>query len=507
MKPDGKRESLSDRCDHIFGARIRTVMRAVPMYLRKCFIMSEQKSAKNLSESKKELFEKMPVTKAILTLAIPTIISQLISVIYNIADTFYVGRTGNPYMIAGVSLALPVFLMTISFANLFGIGGGSFISRLMGAGRDDRAKTVSSFSFYGALAISLVYSVIVALFMDPILNMLGASGNTMEFARQYTLWVVVFGTPFIVVSAVESHLLRNTGYSTQASLGLSGGGILNMILDPIFMFILFPKGQEVLAAAVATFVSNVGAFIFLTVVLLGVSKKSPLSIDPMALKDMKKNYVRETFAVGIPSALLPGLFDVSNIVMNSSMAAHGDLQLAAMGIVMKVERLPNAIGIGISQGMLPLVAYNYSAGNKKRMTDVIRTARVMGIAQGVFFVILFQIFAETFVSVFLDSSAGAEAAAATLVFATTFLKLRGLASPFQFINFHSSYCMQAMGDGKGTILHAIGRIVVIYIPLIFLFDHFFGETGLALALPVGEALADILAVTLLRRSTEKMKAA
>lgn len=171
---------------------------------------------KSDTSSKKELFENAPVGKAILTLSIPTIISQLISVIYNIADTFYVGQTGNPYMIAGVSLALPVFLMTISFANLFGIGGGSLISRMMGAGKEKDAKSVSAFAVYGSLAISVLYSVLIFCFMDPVLRMLGASELTMEFARQYTTYVVVLGTPFIVVSAVESHLLRNTGYSKEA---------------------------------------------------------------------------------------------------------------------------------------------------------------------------------------------------------------------------------------------------------------------------------------------------
>lgn len=455
---------------------------------------------KSDTSNKKELFENAPVGKAILTLSIPTIISQLISVIYNIADTFYVGQTGNPYMIAGVSLALPVFLMTISFANLFGIGGGSLISRMMGAGKEKDAKSVSAFAVYGSLAISVLYSVLIFCFMDPVLRMLGASELTMEFARQYTTYVVVLGTPFIVVSAVESHLLRNTGYSKEAGYGLSGGGILNMILDPLFMFVLFPKGQEVLAAAVATLISNVLAFGYLTLYMVKKSKSTPLSIAPAELHKLKKSSLRETFSVGIPSAILPGLFDVANIVINSSIAAHGDLELAAMGIVMKVERLPNAVGIGISQGMLPLVAYNFSSGNREHMEKVISTARKMGILTAAGCVILFQIFARPMVGVFL-SGQSAEAAAATLVFAATFLRLRGLASPFQFINFHSSYCLQAMGDGRGTIIHAVGRIIVIYIPLIFLLDRLFGAAGIALSLPVAEALSDILALYLLKHWT------
>lgn len=451
--------------------------------------------------SKKELFENTPVTKAILTLSVPTIISQLISVIYNIADTFYVGRTGNPYMIAGVSVSLPLFFMTICIANLFGIGGGSLISRMMGAGRESEAKNVSAGSFYGALLFSLLYSFIVYICMDDLLRVLGVSEDTYTFAVQYTTFVVVSGTPFIVLSAVVAHFLRNVGYSNLASYGLSGGGILNMILDPLFMFVLFPKGQEVLAAAAATLFSNIAAFIYLTAVLVKISKTSPLSISPAFLTGLKKQHIRDIFAVGIPSAVLPGLFDVANIVMNARMSAHGDLQLAAMGIVMKIERIPNAIGIGISMGMLPLVAYNFSSGDHARMKKVIKTARRMGIAVALLCVLLLSLFAPALCGIFLDTSAQAEAATATLLFATAFLRFRCLASPFQFLNYHSSYCMQAMGDGKSTTLHAVIRIICLYIPLMFLLDRIMGQNGLALALPVGEALADIAALLLLNRLT------
>lgn len=448
--------------------------------------------------SKKELFETVPVPKAIMTLAIPTIISQLINVIYNIADTFYVGRTGNPYMIAGVSISLPVFLITIPIANLFGIGGGSYISRLMGAGKEKKAKSVSSMSFYGSLLLSCLYSVLVFFFMTPILKALGASEDTIEFAQQYTLNVVVFGTPFVVLSAVESHLLRNTGYSDLASYGLSGGGILNMILDPLFMFVLFPKGMEVKAAAVATLVSNIAAFIFLTAALLRVSQKSPLSISIENLKKSEKGQLSSICSVGIPSAVLPGLFDVANIVLNSCMAVHGDLQLAAMGIVTKIERIPNAVGIGLSQGMLPLVAYNFSSGNDERMQSAIKTARRIGLITAAVCVVGFELLAPRMVGIFLDSSVPGEAVV-TLGFAAAFLRMRCAASPFQFLNYHSSYCLQAMGDGKGTLIHAFGRIIGVYIPVMLILNHFFGPSGLALSLPVGEFLSDFLAIYLLRR--------
>jgi len=465
---------------------------------------------KSISNDKKELFENTPVIKAILSLAVPTIISQMINVIYNIADTFFVGRTGNPYMLAGVSLSLTVFLLTIAFANLFGIGGGSLISRMMGAGKLDDAKKISAFSFYGGLGIALFYSLVIFIFMEPILYALGASENTIVYSKQYCTWVVALGSIPLVVSSVEAHLLRNTGYSKQASFGLSGGGILNMILDPLFMFVVFPKGSEVLAAAVATFISNLAALIFLTITIIKVSRTAPLSISPKYLKSLTAIDVKNTFSVGVPSALLPGMLDVANIVLNASMAAHGDFEVAAIGIVMKLERLPNAINIGISQGMLPLVAYNFSSGNKQRMREVIKKARLMGICIAIICIGLYEIFAPQLVSVFLNTKASsgidpakaAADAAATLALATVFLRLRATASPVQFINYHSSYCLQAMGFGGDTLIHSFVRILIFYIPLMYVLDHFFGATGLALALTAGEFLADFVALGFLRRRSK-----
>lgn len=454
-------------------------------------------------EEKKELFENVPVPKALMTFALPTIISQLINLIYNLADTFFVGRTGDPYKIAAVSLAFTLFVMTVSIANLFGIGGGGMISRLLGIGEYGRAKKVAAFSFYGALICSAVYSLIIGIFMTPLLRLIGASDATMEYAKQYTLLVVVIGTIPVVTSGTMAHLLRNTGYSKQASIGLSGGGILNMILDPLFMFVLFPEGMEVFAAAFATLLSNIASMVYFLITIKGVSKRTALSVNFKVCRSIDKNDVKKVVSVGIPSAILPGLYDLANIILNANMAAHGDMQLAAIGIVLKVERLPNAIGIGISQGMLPLVAYNYASGNKKRRADTINFARYLGIAITLVTIAFYEIFAEKIVGVFIDTSSAGDGALMVLGFATTFLRIRAIGSIFQFLNYHSSYCMQAMGDGKGTLIHSITRELVYYIPLMFLFDSLWGETGLVSAVIAGEFLGAVTALLLLNHWTKK----
>ena len=187
--------------------------------------------AKEKNTDKKYLFESMPIPRALATLAVPTIISQMISVIYNMVDTFYIGRAGNPLMLAATSISLTVMLLNISFSNLFGIGGGSLMARLLGQQRMDETRTVCAFSVYGAAAIAILYSAVIGIFQQPILRFLGASEDTIGFASQYTLYVVVIGCVFSTLSMTLAFLLRNTGYSGKASIGLSGGGILNMVLD------------------------------------------------------------------------------------------------------------------------------------------------------------------------------------------------------------------------------------------------------------------------------------
>ena len=453
---------------------------------------------------KTELFAHMPVAQALFTMAVPTIISQVINLIYNVVDTFFIGRTGNSYMVAATTITLTVMLMNISFANLFGIGGGSHMARLMGAGKNREAKSVSAFSVYGTVCIALLYSLLIGLFMDPVLRALGASDQTIAYARSYALIVIVIGTLPTLLSMVLAHLLRNAGYSLQASLGLSGGGILNMVLDPLFMFVILPRGMEVTGAAAATLLSNTIACAYLIHAYKAASASSPLSLRLSDARSISREDLGRLFAVGIPSAVLTGLFDVANMCVNMIAAAHNDMALAAIGITIKVERLPNAINVGLCQGMLPIVAYNYSSGDHVRMNRTISTGRTAGLAVACFCMLLFQLFAKQVSGIFLSTTAGdAGTALITLAYAERFLRIRSVASPVQFMNYHASYCMQAMGNGRGTLFHAFIRELVIYIPFMFLLDRIFGETGLAAALPVSEALSAVLAFWLLYRTVQK----
>ncbi len=468
--------------------------------------MFRKSAEKKPALSKQELFANTPVPKALYTMAIPTIISQLINLIYNMVDAFFIGRTGNSYMMAATSLTLTLTMMNVALSNLFGIGGGSLFARLMGVRKPDEARKVSAFSVYGAIAIALLYSLLVGLFLDPLLFFLGASGATIGFARSYTLIVIVIGCLPSLLSITLAHLLRNAGFSREASIGLSAGGILNVILDPLFMFVLLPKGQEVTGAAIATTLSNIFACAYLLYAYRKASGSAPLSLNPRDAAAIGKNSRIALFSVGVPSALLTGLFDLANICVNIIASAHNDLVLAGMGIVMKVERIPNAVNVGICQGMLPIVAFNYAADNRARMQETIRTARKAGLLVSGVCILFFELLADPCCRLFLNTSAeDAETALKTIGFATLFLRIRCIASPAQFTNYHASFCMQAMGKGRKTILHAFVREIIFYIPMMFLLDKLFGETGLAAALPAGETCGAIFALFLLHRAIHEKK--
>ena len=453
---------------------------------------------------KHALFAEVPVRQALLTMAVPTVISQLVNLIYNMVDAFFIGRTGNSYMMAATTLTLTMVMMNVALSNLFGTGGGSLVARLMGAGKDDEAKQVSAFSVYGALTIAVLYALLVGVFLYPALRFLGASDATIGYAASYAKIVIVIGSIPSILSLTLAHLLRNSGYSAKASIGLSGGGILNVFLDPLFMFVLLPKGQEVTGAAIATTLSNTAACLYLFITYVRLESQSGLSFRLRHAKGISGNNVHSLFAVGVPSALLTGLFDLASICVNIIASAHNDLVLAGMGIVLKLERIPNAVNIGICQGMMPIVAYNYSSGNHRRMKQVMDTARTAGLCVSAVSILFFEIFAGPVSKILLSTSAGdIQTALVTVGYAAVFLRIRALASPVQLINYHTSFCMQAMGNGKSTMLHAFVRELVFYIPMMFALDRLFGERGLAAALPVGEACGAVFALFLLRRFLKK----
>ena len=424
----------------------------------------------NVNEATREIFETRQVPRALAKMAIPTIVSQLITLVYNVADTWFIGQTNNPYMVAASSLVLTVFLMTTGIANLFGVGGGSLVVRLLGRNDGEEAEKVASLSLVMAAASSLVFSILCFIFMNPLLRLLGASDNTIGFARQYLMFVVVIGCFPTVLANTMSSMVSNIGYSREAGFGLGMGGVLNVIMDPIFMFVVFPDGYQVVGAAVATMLSNFITLVYFIFVYKKLAGKTVLAL-PRSIEKIRRESMGSLFSVGIPAAMSLLLFDLCNIVINRLASGHGDIELAAIGIVLKVERLPLNIGIGICLGMTPLVAYNYASKNHKRMKDFFRTARLVGLIVSVFCVVFYRICAPYIIGAFISD-------ADTVRFGTQFLQSRCFATPFMFLSFHMVHFMQAVDRGKVSFLLAVIRQLCLNIPLLFFLNLFFGMNGI-----------------------------
>ena len=434
--------------------------------------------------SREDVFERLPVPAALRKMILPAVASQLIVLIYNMADTFYVGQTNNPYMVAGTSLILPVFNITLCLAGLAGTGGGSLISRLLGQGREEEARRVSAFSLYLGLAISALFSVGVAVFTEPLLLLLGAGENTYAFARQYALCVIVLGGIPTVLSNVLANLIRSIGRSREASVGIILGGVLNIALDPLFMFVLLPEGSEVLGAGIATCLSNCVALVFFLVVLLRMGSASVVTFSPRWGWPRRAS-VAAVFGVGIPSAVATLLFDLDYVIVDKLMVSYSEVALAAVGIVLKVERFPLNVGVGICQGMMPLVAYSFAAGNRTRMEDTIRLARRLGLVIAGVSIVLYEAFAVSFARLFI-------ADAQTVALASQFLRIRVLATPLMFLSFFTVYLFQAFGRGRISLLLGTVRWLGFNIPMLFLLNALFGMLGIVWS----QVTADILTVLL-----------
>jgi len=431
-----------------------------------------------------EIFETMAVPSALAKMALPTITSQLITLIYNIADTWFIGQTDNPYMVAASSLILTVFLMTTALANLFGTGGGTLAVRLLGSREEEEARKVASLSVVMAGCAALVFSLLCLAFMNPLLRLLGASDNTIGYARQYLFFVVVLGGIPTVLSNTMSAMVRNTGHAREAGFGLSMGGVLNVILDPIFMFVLLPDGYQVMGAAIATMLSNCVTFLYFILIYRKLSRGSILAL-PRRVERIRRESMRSLFSVGLPAAAGILLFDITNMLINRLSSMHGDFELAAIGIVLKVERLPLNIGIGICLGMVPLIAYNYAAGNRKRMVSFFTAARLAGLVVALCSVVMYYVFAPYIMQAFISD-------AETVRLGTQFLRARCFATPVMFLSFHMVHFMQAVNQGKCSFHLAVIRQLCLNIPMLFLLNHLFGMQGIVMT----QVSADIVNVAI-----------
>ena len=459
--------------------------------------MMVKTTAKARSNDKTALFESMPVGKALLTMAIPTIVSQLITMIYNLADTFFIGMTNDPYKVAAASVVSILFFVLTSLSNLFGVGGGSLMSRLLGEKREADAKRVGVFSIYGSLGIAIVYSLICFLFTEPLARLLGASDNTIGYTSSYLFWVVVIGGIPSTIGMTMSFLLRSVGYSKESGFGLALGGIANIILDPLFMFVILPAGNEVTGAAIATLLSNVISLLYFLFVYYRLRGKTILSVSPKYIC-IEKSLILGILAIGLPSALTGMLANLTHIIKNNLTSGYGDIELAAYGIVQKADMLPLNIGMGLCQGMMPLVAYNYASKNYPRMKSFTKAAQISGMLIAGVCIVAFELFAPQIMWVFIKDEA-------TIAFGTDFLRIACLATPFMIANFQKIYCLQAMGKGKESLILGLFRQGLFAIPIIFIMNHLLQLYGIVSAQLISDGITFVFSTLIYRSVYRKLQ--
>lgn len=429
-----------------------------------------------------ELFRNMPVPKAVMKNALPAMAAMLMVLIYNLADTFFVGQTHDDLQVAAVSLATPVFLIFMAVGTVFGIGGTSVISRAMGQGRQDHAKKVCSFCMWGCVAVGAAMSAFFLLFMDEILGWIGATPDTWDYAKTYLTIVSCCG-PFVLMGNCYSNVIRAEGQSGKAMMGQLIGNLLNVVLDPLLILVL---GWDIAGAAVATVIGNVvGAGYYILYFLRG---SSTLSIR---LKDfaLGGGVCSGVLAIGIPASLGSLLMSISQIIVNALMTDYGDMALAGIGVAMKVTMMTGMVCIGFGQGIQPLLGYCVGAKLWERFKKVMKFSLVFSLALSVVMTGVCYLFTNGIVSAFLTDPAAFD-------YAVQFSRIL-LTTSFLFGAFYVlSNALQAMGAATAALIVNLSRQGIIYIPALFILKAALGAAGLAWAQPVADLLSTALVAVL-----------
>lgn len=425
-----------------------------------------------------ELMARMKISKAVATMAIPSVISSLVTVVYNMADTFFVGQTGDPLQVAAVSLTNPIFILFMAFANMFGMGGSAVASMALGEQNQKRMKQVSAFITYASLAVGILFALVLVGFMQPILSIFGANEETYALARGY-VFHISYGAPFIIWSAAASFVVRSEGASKEAMIGSMIGTIANIVLDPVLIsgFHLGAAG-----AAVATTLGNILASLYY--LWYFVKKSNNFSIG---IRNFTCRYgiFSGICSCGLPTAIFSTLMSVSTIVLNQILVAYGNAPVAAIGIVFKANMFITFLQMGLANGVQPLLGYNFGSGDKKRFQDIAAYTKKCCIVIGILATLLFFVFRRQIIGLFIQDEE-------VIMYGVRMLIAYMLSGPVIGILFMNMNCMQSVGKAFWATILSVLRQGVLLIPLLFLLNALGGLTGVI----YGQALTDYIAVIL-----------
>ena len=431
------------------------------------------------------LFRYEKIHKAVLALVIPTILSQLAAVVYNMSDAFWIGQLNNPAEVAAATLCVPTMLLILGIVNVFGIGGASLIARSLGLNQKTKARETCAFCVWTSCLLSLVYAGIFSLFSQDILYKIGATEETYQYCLDYTFWTVIVGATPATMSGLFGHLVRSEGYAKQASIGTILGLVLNMVLDPIFIFVF---KLEIVGAAIATMLSMVISVIYFVWFIWSRGGRSVLSLNPWYYS-LQKDIVSEVIWVGLPSSVMSLMATASNIVLNVLTAGYSTAAIAGMGIAKRIDMLAFALANGIGQGVLPLIGYNFSSKNYARMRSAIRITLMDSLILSLVVTLGLFLGAEKVSRWFIED-------AETVAYGEMFLKIICLTCPCVSLTLLMMTIFQAAGKKVQPIILSVVRKGGLDIPLMFGLNAWLGVTGLAWAIPVEDILAMLLAIGL-----------
>ena len=446
---------------------------------------------------KTELFESMPIPRAVMKLAIPTVLSSLVMVLYNLADTYFVGMLNNAVENAAVTLAAPLLLAFNAVNNLFGVGSSSMMSRALGKKDYDTVYRSSAFGFYCSVIAGLLFSGAYVAFQVPLLNLLGATPETLDATIGYAKWTVGFGAVPSILNVVLSYFVRAEGSSMHASIGTMSGCFLNILLDPVF---ILPWGLHMGAegAGLATFLSNCAACLYFFVLLYVKRGRTYVCVNPKMF-GFKRHIVVGVCAVGIPASI-QNLLNVTGMsVLNNFTASFGSDAVAAMGIAQKINSVTFQIAMGVSQGVMPLVSYNYASGDVKRLKKAFFFTARIAVGFQVLMLIVYFLGADFWIGLFMQDQQ-------IVAYGAAFLRGFCLALPFLGLDFLAVGVFQACGMGKNAFAFAILRKVVLEIPALLLLNALFPLYGLAYAQLTAEVILAIAAVVVLARLFRRLEA-
>lgn len=436
------------------------------------------------TNDKIELFENKPILRAIATLAIPTILSSLVMVIYNLADTYFVGMLNDPIENAAVTFVAPVLLAFNAVNNLFGVGSSSLMSRSLGAKDYKMVKKTSAIGFYCTLFFAIIIALFCTLFSSPLISMLGATQSSYQATYDYMKWTVMCGAVPAILNVVLAYMVRSEGASFHASIGTMSGCILNIILDPIF---ILPQGLNMGAAGAgcATFLSNCVACLYFFILLRYKKDNTFISLD-YHFFSFDKHVLTSIFAVGIPASIQNLLNVTGMTILNNLASGYGTTAIAAMGITYKINMVPTQIALGLSQGVMPLVSYCYASKNYERMKKTITASMKICASFAFSAALLYFIKADFFISLFMSNKE-------IVAYGTRFLRAYCLGIPFLTFDFLCVGVYQAIGNGKLSLFFAIARKIILEIPALLILNMLFPLYGLAYSQFVAEFILTIIA--------------